>query len=61
MRCIYAQMNLYFLECYRPFHERLEYLPSAVIAHDVTSGVHSCTILGFVSIAFNGKCGLHVL
>jgi len=33
-------------------------MPGAVIARDVTSGVHSCAILGYFCTAVNGKCGL---
>jgi len=42
----------------RLFHARLRYLPGAVIARDVTSGVHSCAILGYFCTAVNGKCSL---
>ena len=51
-------MDLWENYCNRPFHVRLKYLLSAVIARDVISGVHSCTILGYFCTAVNGKCGL---
>ncbi len=38
-----------------PFHVRLRNVLCAVIERDVTSGVHSCAILGYFTIAANGK------
>ena len=42
----------------RPFRVRRKYVQGPVIERDVTSGVTFCAILGYLSIAFNGKCRL---